>query len=95
METIEKKALWVIFRPKDPANIEKMRELFLGSYLHFKEMSSLYAKTWWVNEKKMNGEQCIYLTLKKSWMIILHRTDGKIKFLKNMDVSLKLKPFSI
>jgi hypothetical protein len=49
---MEKKALWVVFRPKDPVELKKMREMYLGSYPHFKEMSSLYAKTWWVNEEK-------------------------------------------
>lgn len=49
---MEKKALWVVFRPKDPIVIKKMREMYLGSYPHFKEMSSLYAKTWWVNQEK-------------------------------------------
>ncbi|MBU0973216.1 MAG: YdhR family protein [Proteobacteria bacterium] len=49
---MEKKAVWVVFRPKDSISLEKMRQLFLGSYPHFKEMPSLYAKTWWVNEEK-------------------------------------------
>ena len=49
---MEKKALWVVFRPKKPVELKKMREMYLGSYPHFKEMPSLYAKTWWVNEEK-------------------------------------------
>lgn len=49
---MEKKALWVVFRPKDPVELEKMRTMYLGSYPHFKDMPSLYAKTWWVNEEK-------------------------------------------
>ncbi len=49
---MEKKALWVVFRPKDPVEINKMRDMYLGSYSHFKEMPSLFAKTWWVNEEK-------------------------------------------
>ncbi len=49
---MEKKALWVVFRPKNPVELKKMREMYLGSYPHFKEMSSLYAKTWWVNQEK-------------------------------------------
>ncbi|MBC8440069.1 MAG: YdhR family protein [Deltaproteobacteria bacterium] len=49
---MEKKALWVVFRPKDPVSLKKMRDLYMGSYPHFKEMTSLYAKTWWVNEEK-------------------------------------------
>lgn len=49
---MEKKALWVVFRPKDKIEKEKMRQMYLGSYPHFKEMTSLYAKTWWVNEEK-------------------------------------------
>ncbi len=49
---MEKKALWVVFRPKNPVELKKMREMYLGSYPHFKEMPSLYAKTWWVNEEK-------------------------------------------
>ncbi len=47
-----KKAVWVIFRPKDPVKLDKMRQLYLKSYPHFREMSSLYAKTWWINEEK-------------------------------------------
>ncbi len=49
---MEKKGLWVVFRPKDPVQLQKMREMYMGSYPHFKEMSSVYAKTWWVNEEK-------------------------------------------
>jgi hypothetical protein len=49
---MEKKALWVVFRPKDSVELKKMREMYLGSYSHFKEMPSLYAKTWWVNQEK-------------------------------------------
>ncbi len=49
---MEKKALWVVFRPKNRVELKKMREMYLGSYPHFKEMSSLYAKTWWVNQEK-------------------------------------------
>lgn len=41
-----------MFRPKDPVRLEKMRKMHMASYPHFKEMSSLYAKTWWVNEEK-------------------------------------------
>lgn len=51
-KNMDKKALWVVFRPKEPVNLEKMRQMYLGSYPHFKEMSSLFAKTWWVNEEK-------------------------------------------
>lgn len=49
---MDKKALWVVFRPTQPVKLEKMREMYLGSYPHFEEMPSLYAKTWWVNEEK-------------------------------------------
>ncbi len=49
---MEKKAVWVIFRPKNPVKLDKMRQLYLKSYPHFRKMSSLYAKTWWVNEEK-------------------------------------------
>jgi hypothetical protein len=49
---MDKKALWVVFRPKDPVDLKKMRDMYMGSYPHFKDMPSLYAKTWWVDEEK-------------------------------------------
>lgn len=49
---MEKKALWVVFRPKDKISLEKMRKMYLGSYPHFRDMNSLYAKTWWMNKEK-------------------------------------------
>jgi hypothetical protein len=49
---MDKKAVWVVFRPKDPISVGRMREMFLGSYPHFEQMSELYAKTWWVDEAK-------------------------------------------
>ena len=49
---MDKKALWVVFRPKDPVDLKKMRDMYMGSYPHFKYMASLYAKTWWVDEDK-------------------------------------------
>lgn len=49
---MDKKALWVVFSPKDPVDLKKMREMYMGSYPHFKDMPSLYAKTWWVDEEK-------------------------------------------
>lgn len=49
---MDKKAVWVVFRPKDPIELEKMRDQYLGSYPHFKDMPSLCAKTWWVNREK-------------------------------------------
>ncbi len=48
----DKKALWVVFSPKDPLSLKKMRDMHLGSYPHFRDMPSLYAKTWWVNEEQ-------------------------------------------
>ena len=49
---MDKKALWVVFRPKDPVDLKKMRDMYMGSYPHFKDMPSLYAKTWWGDEDK-------------------------------------------
>jgi len=48
----EKKALWVVFRPNENMDVNEMREKFIGSYPHFRDMTSLYSKTWWVNEEK-------------------------------------------
>ncbi len=50
--SMEKKALWVVFRPDKTIDVDEMRKKFLGSYPHFKEISSLYSKTWWVDEAK-------------------------------------------
>jgi len=33
-------------------DLKKMRDMYMGSYPHFKDMPSLYAKTWWVDEDK-------------------------------------------
>ena len=48
----EKKALWVVFRPNEKLDVEQMRKKFMGSYPHFRDMESLYSKTWWVNPEK-------------------------------------------
>ncbi|MFH1152375.1 MAG: YdhR family protein [Pseudomonadota bacterium] len=50
--TTEKKAVWVVFRPEEPVNLEKMRKMYLGSYPHFADMPSLFSKTWWVDETR-------------------------------------------
>ncbi len=50
--TTEKKAVWVVFRPTEPVNLKKMREMYLGSYPHFADMASLFSKTWWVDEAR-------------------------------------------
>lgn len=52
MDKKEKKVLWVVFRPEKPIDLDKMREMYLGSYPHFRDMDSLFAKTWWVNKEK-------------------------------------------
>ncbi len=49
---MNKKALWVVFRPNEKVYVDEMREMYLGSYPHFRDMESLLAKTWWVNEEK-------------------------------------------
>lgn len=49
---MDKKALWVVFRPTEPIDLDKMREMYMGSYPHFKNMDPLFAKTWWVNTEK-------------------------------------------
>ena len=48
----EKKVLWVVFRPDEKVDVEEMRKKFMGSYPHFRDMDSLYSKTWWVNPEK-------------------------------------------
>lgn len=48
----EKKALWVVFRPEKNIETDEMRKKFLGSYPHFRDMPSLYSKTWWVDPEK-------------------------------------------
>lgn len=48
----EKKALWVLFRPKDPENVEAMREKFLISYEAFRDMPGLYSKVWWSDPER-------------------------------------------
>lgn len=48
----QRKALWVVFRPEEPVDLDRMREMYLGSYPHFAGMESLFAKTWWVNQEK-------------------------------------------
>lgn len=49
---MDKKALWVVFRPETPVDLDRMRQMYLGSYPHFRDMDALFAKTWWVNRKK-------------------------------------------
>jgi hypothetical protein len=49
---LEKKALWVVFRPEKPEDIAFMREKFLGSYPNFKEMGGLFSKVWWSDPEK-------------------------------------------
>ncbi len=48
----EKKALWVVFRPEEKIDVDKLREMYLGSYPHFADMSSLFSKTWWIDPEK-------------------------------------------
>ncbi len=48
----EKKALWVVFRPKDPENGVAMREKFLGSYQAFRDMPGLFSKVWWCDSER-------------------------------------------
>ncbi len=50
--TSQKKALWVVFKPKEPVSTARMREQFLGSYPVFKDMPGLFSKCWWCNEEK-------------------------------------------
>ena len=47
-----KKALWVVFRPKDPENVDTMREKFLVSYHAFRDMPGLFSKVWWCDSEK-------------------------------------------
>jgi hypothetical protein len=56
-----KKALWVVFRPDENIDVNEMRKKFLDAYPHFGDMTSLYSKTWWVNEKKNPLSLGIYL----------------------------------
>ncbi|MDF0590191.1 YdhR family protein [Candidatus Methanocrinis natronophilus] len=49
---IEKRALWVIFRPEDPESTDAMREKFLASYEAFRDMTGLFSKVWWSDPDK-------------------------------------------
>ncbi len=48
----EKRALWVVFRPETLPDTAAMREKFMGSYPHFKEMDGLFSKCWWTDPDK-------------------------------------------
>jgi len=49
---MEKRALWVVFKPEELKENAEMREKFMGSYPIFKDMPSLVGKFWWLNREK-------------------------------------------
>jgi hypothetical protein len=49
---MERKALWVVFRPEKLDSTAEMREKFKGAYSIFRDMPGLLSKCWWCNQEK-------------------------------------------